>query len=112
MTKCSQAFDLDNAPGFRACSELIFEVQRGLLTWPRSLAPWMFYDELGSGPFERITVLQEYYLTRTENGGCGIDGERLALDFDPARAGRARWLNAGARAPADFRWASSRRSSQ
>jgi L-histidine Nalpha-methyltransferase len=56
MTKCSQAFDLDHAPRFGACSELVFEVQRGLLTWPRSLVPWMFYDELGSGLFERITA--------------------------------------------------------
>ena len=67
MTKCSQALDLEHAPGFGACSELIFEVQRGLLTRPRSLAPWMFYDELGSGLFERITALPEYYLTRTES---------------------------------------------
>src|SRR5258708_38643047 len=78
MTKCSQAFDLDHAPGFGACSKLIFEVQRGLLTWPRSLAPWMFYDELGSGLFERITALQEYYLTRTESGGAAstVTGSR------------------------------------
>ena len=67
MTKCTQAFDLDHAPGSGAYSELIFEVQRGLLTWPRSLAPWIFYDELGSGLFERITNLTEYYLTRTES---------------------------------------------
>ena len=31
MTKCSQAFVLDHAPGFGACSELIFEVRHGPL---------------------------------------------------------------------------------
>lgn len=45
---------------------LIWEVQRGLLARPRSLAPWMFYDARGSRIFERITQLPEYYPTRTE----------------------------------------------
>ncbi len=42
------------------------EVYRGLSTAPRSLSPWLFYDERGSELFERITLLPEYYLTRTE----------------------------------------------
>jgi dimethylhistidine N-methyltransferase len=45
---------------------LIWEVQRGLLRRPRSLAPWMFYDARGSRIFEDITQLPEYYPTRTE----------------------------------------------
>lgn len=45
---------------------VIKEVQRGLIPQPRSLAPWLFYDEKGSKLFERITYLPEYYLTRTE----------------------------------------------
>jgi L-histidine N-alpha-methyltransferase len=32
----------------------------------KSLPPWLFYDEAGSQLFEQITVLPEYYLTRTE----------------------------------------------
>ena len=42
------------------------EVRRGLITRPRSLSPWMFYDAEGSRLFERITTLPEYYPTRTE----------------------------------------------
>jgi L-histidine N-alpha-methyltransferase len=47
---------------------LLSEVRRGLLSRPRSLAPWMFYDAEGSRLFEEITMLPEYYLTRTELG--------------------------------------------
>lgn len=42
------------------------EARAGLLSSPRTLAPWLFYDELGSTLFEAITTLPEYYLTRTE----------------------------------------------
>ena len=42
------------------------EVHRGLSARPRSLSPWLFYDEEGSRLFEAITLLPEYYLTRTE----------------------------------------------
>lgn len=45
---------------------LIREVRSGLGKLPRSLAPWMFYDERGSRLFEQITTLPEYYPTRTE----------------------------------------------
>ncbi len=38
----------------------------GLTCHPRSLPPWLFYDEAGSQLFEQITQLPEYYLTRTE----------------------------------------------
>jgi dimethylhistidine N-methyltransferase len=42
------------------------EVLRGLSARPRSLSPWLFYDEEGSRLFEEITELPEYYLTRAE----------------------------------------------
>jgi len=38
----------------------------GLTSTPRTLPPWLFYDEAGSQLFEQITALPEYYLTRTE----------------------------------------------
>lgn len=50
----------------RQRAAMIVEVQRGLIPQPRSLAPWLFYDERGSRLFDRITHLPEYYLTRTE----------------------------------------------
>ena len=42
------------------------EARAGLSVTPRTLSPWLFYDEAGSQLFERITELPEYYLTRTE----------------------------------------------
>jgi len=44
------------------------EARKGLTAHPRSLSPWLFYDEAGSHLFEQITELPEYYLTRTERG--------------------------------------------
>jgi dimethylhistidine N-methyltransferase len=44
------------------------EVYRGLTARPKTLSPWLFYDEPGSRLFEAITRLPEYYLTRTERG--------------------------------------------
>ena len=38
----------------------------GLASTPKTLPPWLFYDEAGSRLFEQITELPEYYLTRTE----------------------------------------------
>lgn len=41
-------------------------VHEGLARTPKSLPPWLFYDEEGSRLFEEITELPEYYLTRAE----------------------------------------------
>ncbi len=41
---------------------------RGLTARPKTLSPWLFYDERGSHLFEQITELPEYYLTRSERG--------------------------------------------
>ncbi len=43
------------------------EVYRGLTARPKTLSPWLFYDQEGSRLFEAITELPEYYLTRTEH---------------------------------------------
>lgn len=42
------------------------EVRSGLTSTPKTLSPWLFYDEEGSRLFEQITELPEYYLTRAE----------------------------------------------
>jgi dimethylhistidine N-methyltransferase len=44
------------------------EARLGLSAKPKTLSPWLFYDEAGSHLFEQITELPEYYLTRTERG--------------------------------------------
>jgi dimethylhistidine N-methyltransferase len=41
-------------------------VRNGLLAHPKSLPSWLFYDENGDRLFQRITQLQEYYLTNCE----------------------------------------------
>jgi len=48
-------------------------VRRGLTSRPKSLPPWLFYDEAGSRLFEEITELPEYYLTRTERSILAAD---------------------------------------
>ena len=51
-----------------ASSVVAAAVHEGLQTKPKSLPAWLFYDEAGSRLFERITELEEYYVTRTERG--------------------------------------------
>ena len=45
---------------------VLTEALAGLSSNPKTLSPWLFYDEAGSALFERITELPEYYLTRAE----------------------------------------------
>jgi len=47
-------------------STMAREVREGLGARPRFLPSKYFYDERGSALFERITLLPEYYLTRSE----------------------------------------------
>jgi L-histidine N-alpha-methyltransferase len=47
-------------------SPVAVEVLNGLTEHPKTLSPWLFYDEAGSRLFEEITELPEYYVTRTE----------------------------------------------
>jgi len=64
-------------------------VRDGLTSRPRRLPPWLFYDAAGSRLFEKITELDEYYLTRTERGilaryseeivSAAAGGERLRI---------------------------------
>jgi len=54
------------------------DVRAGLSTAAKSIPPLWFYDEVGSGLFEEITRLEEYYPTRAER--------RLLTAFAPAIA--------------------------
>jgi len=45
---------------------VLTEAIAGLRSVPKTLPPWLFYDEAGSALFEKITELPEYYLTRAE----------------------------------------------
>jgi L-histidine N-alpha-methyltransferase len=57
---------LESLPESSSMEAVAAEARRGLTSAPKSLAPWLFYDETGSKIFEQITALPEYYLTRTE----------------------------------------------
>jgi len=49
-----------------AAATMARDVRAGLCAYPKELAPKYFYDERGSGLFEQITELAEYYPTRAE----------------------------------------------
>ena len=54
------------------------DVLSGLATQPKVLLPKYFYDAAGSQLFEEITVLPEYYPTRTELGILNSKAKTLA----------------------------------
>ena len=62
------------------------EVCRGLTASPKTLSPWLFYDERGSALFEQITLLPEYYLTRTERALFAAHAEEIIAE---ASAGKS-----------------------
>lgn len=62
-----------------------FEVRSGLTNRPKTLSPWLFYDEEGSHLFEQITELPEYYLTRAERNLFKQHADEiLALAAEPS----------------------------
>ena len=72
----------------------------GLSATPKTLSPWLFYDEAGSYLFEQITELPEYYLTRTERSIFAAHAEdilREAASTDgPHPAGKLTLIELGA----------------
>ena len=52
--------------GQKVDREVLADIQTGLRALPKRISPRYFYDERGSGLFEEITRLPEYYPTRTE----------------------------------------------
>src|ERR1700733_11258946 len=59
------AISLPKLPAF-ASTPIAVEVFTGLTGEPKTLSPWLFYDEAGSRLFGGITELPEHYVTRTE----------------------------------------------
>src|SRR5580700_9891233 len=58
---------------------IALDVRQGLTAMPKTLPAKLFYDERGSGLFEQITELPEYYLTRTERSLLAVHaGEIVA----------------------------------
>jgi dimethylhistidine N-methyltransferase len=70
-TVVPDAFSAPNkvSPAATALYDVVLhEAVSGLRAAPKTLAPWLFYDDRGSQLFEQITTLPEYYVTRTERG--------------------------------------------
>jgi dimethylhistidine N-methyltransferase len=76
------------------------EARAGLSTTPKTLSPWLFYDEAGSHLFEEITQLPEYYLTRTERAIFAAHAEEIlqeaASTEGPHPAGKLTLIELGA----------------
>ena len=76
------------------------EAKAGLTTTPKTLSPWLFYDEEGSHLFEAITELPEYYLTRTERSIFTAHAEEIlseaASTHGPHPAGKLTLIELGA----------------
>jgi L-histidine N-alpha-methyltransferase len=60
-------------------SAVASEAILGLTASPKTLTPWLFYDEAGSHLFEQITTLPEYYLTRTERGILAAHADEILI---------------------------------
>lgn len=52
-------------------------VAEGLMSRPKWLPAWLFYDAAGSQLFNQITELPEYYLTRTERSILAAHAEEI-----------------------------------
>jgi dimethylhistidine N-methyltransferase len=76
------------------------EARTGLSATPKTLSPWLFYDEAGSHLFEEITQLPEYYLTRTERGIFAAHAEEIlreaAASHGPHPPGKLTLIELGA----------------
>ena len=53
---------------FPITDKVASSVYEGLLSNPKWLPSWLFYDSAGSRLFDQITHIPEYYLTRVERG--------------------------------------------
>lgn len=98
MTSSEQLSWTDREP---TVSSFLADAIAGLSATPKRLAAKYFYDAQGSELFEKITLLPEYYLTRTEIGileenansiiaACG--GEFALIEFGSGSSTKVRIL--------------------
>ncbi len=59
------------------------EIHAGLRASPKTLPPKLFYDETGARLFEKITKLEEYYVTRTEHAIMRAHAAEMAALIGP-----------------------------
>jgi dimethylhistidine N-methyltransferase len=70
---------------------LLDEILLGLTGEKKTLPSKLLYDATGSALFQRITLLPEYYLTRTEKQLLGVSAADIAASV-PFETGRGRAL--------------------
>jgi L-histidine N-alpha-methyltransferase len=63
------------------------DARAGLSATPKTLSPWLFYDEAGSHLFEQITELPEYYPTRVERGIFALHAPEILREAAATRNG-------------------------
>lgn len=75
-------------PSSQIAEQMASAVCEGLMSRPKWLPSWLFYDAAGSELFNQITELPEYYLTRTERSILGAHAAEiigLAAEGDALR---------------------------
>ncbi len=75
-------------PASQISEQMASAVSEGLMSSPKWLPSWLFYDAAGSQLFNQITELPEYYLTRTERAILAAHADEiigLAADGDALR---------------------------
>jgi dimethylhistidine N-methyltransferase len=86
----------DNGASELPSAALVTAVRSGLLAPKKSLPPFLFYDARGSALFEQITLLPEYYLTRTERSILERDAACIATTVLSGLPGPVAVLELGA----------------
>jgi len=79
------AFDVLYVDPVHPLADIAADVESGLLSRPRTLAPKYFYDKAGSELFERITRTKEYYPTRVEDRLLSEAGTDIIRTVMPER---------------------------
>jgi L-histidine Nalpha-methyltransferase len=70
-----------------AATHVAQEARAGLTANPKTLSPWLFYDEAGSDLFEQITQLPEYYPTRIERSIFALHAPEILREAAATRNG-------------------------
>src|SRR5215472_8706551 len=81
--------------GLQVSDKLASAVYQGLMSSPRWLPSWLFYDSAGSRLFDEITRTAEYYVTRTERAILAAYGSEMVARAAGERVLRLVELGAG-----------------
>jgi len=80
---------------FHISDKIASAVYEGLMSSPRWLPSWLFYDAAGSKLFDQITRIPEYYVTRTERAILADHAAEIVGQAATDRALRMVELGAG-----------------